>query len=58
MSGQSMMLEQLISQFKLKNASRGFGGLPPTSKKLPSYEQRESSAPVELGTSGDTFGKY
>ena len=58
MSGQSMMLEQLISQFKLKNASRGFGGLPPTSKKLPSYEQPEYDENPASSESGSSFGKY
>ncbi|MCL2221846.1 MAG: methyl-accepting chemotaxis protein [Oscillospiraceae bacterium] len=56
MSGQSDMLEQLISQFKLKNAQT-FGSLPKPStvKKLPSSAGYNDGS---FGNSSDPFGKY
>ena len=60
MSGQSDMLEQLISQFKLKN-TQGFGNLPSmpsAAKRLPSSAGNDSGGQSSFGDSADSFGKY
>ena len=57
MSGQSMMLEQLISQFKLKNKQK-FGQLPPAAvEKAPSIANNENAERENLNST-DGFGKY
>ena len=56
MSSQSTMLEELISQFKLKNANNAFRSLPPAPKKnfAPPPEPAD-----DFGGGGDgDFGKY
>jgi methyl-accepting chemotaxis protein len=54
MSGQSIMLEELISRFKLKNASNSSFSLPASSAASAPAELPSSSADANLGD----FGKY
>ena len=57
MSSQSSMLEELISQFKIKRENNSFRSLPtpdPVRNKLP--EPAEDTYPSDL--SSDSFGKY
>ena len=49
MSGQSMMLEELISRFKLKDSGESSKRIVPPAQSLPAHEQ---------SASGATFGKY
>jgi len=56
MSGQSAMLEQLISQFKLRN-TQGFGQLPSTSNS-PAPVMDSGSDDFGGFDSSDGFGKY
>ena len=53
MSGQSLMLEELISRFKLKN-TKGFGSLSPRTRPAPP----SPGLPPPSSNSRDTFGKY
>jgi len=59
MSGQSDMLQQLIAQFKLKNGSKMYKGLPPTAER--SAQKRFAGAEstgYSLPGGNDNFGKY
>jgi methyl-accepting chemotaxis protein len=49
MSGQSMMLEELISRFKLKDSGGGFNKIPALKQGLPVPQNAKSD---------DAFGKY
>ena len=56
MSGQSSTLEQLLSQFKLKN-SQDLGQLPPAAKGAPFTADTENNSATKSDSS-DGFGKY
>jgi len=59
MSGQSLMLEGLVSRFKLKNAENVFGSLPAASSANTLTAPKK--LPEPKGSEGDTlgdFGKY
>jgi methyl-accepting chemotaxis protein len=53
MSSQSSMLEELISQFKLKESDAGYRGLPPAKRSA-----RLSPVASRVGVGMDDFGKY
>jgi len=57
MSSQSAMLEELISQFKLKNSSFGSGALP-SMKKQSSESLPPANENVYEPSGSDDFGKY
>jgi len=57
MSGQSMVLEQLMSRFKLKNTSSQGFGLPPASKPIAASSENKGSQQGN-SFSSDAFGKY
>jgi len=61
MSGQSSMLEELISQFKLKNSgTRGLGGVAPALAGRPSAPKSTKNliAMPPAGSGSGDFGKY
>jgi len=60
MSGQSLVLEELISRFKLKNTNSHSFGLPPAASKLPSASAAFENKSTGQGSSfsSDSFGKY
>ncbi|MCL2663771.1 MAG: methyl-accepting chemotaxis protein [Oscillospiraceae bacterium] len=58
MSGQSAMLEDLVSQFKLKAVSYGSGSLPPARKPEAAPLPPPVSESVYEPSGGGDFGKY
>jgi len=56
MSSQSTMLEELISQFKIKHDNNSFRGLPTHSKIMSSHDEPHDSFPRDM--SSGNFGKY
>jgi len=58
MSGQSIVLQQLIAQFKLKENTGAYRSLPTAAK--PARKQLEASAKTGYGLPSDNgdFGKY
>ncbi|MCL2222199.1 MAG: methyl-accepting chemotaxis protein [Oscillospiraceae bacterium] len=59
MNEQSIVLEQLISRFKLKESSQSFGKLPPGPQNLPAHTTATDDSEVHINLNEpDTFGKY
>jgi len=59
MSGQSLMLEQLISQFRLKNTNtQGYGRLPSSGQKVLPPQPKEAEISNAPDISSGNFGKY
>ena len=58
MSGQSAMLEQLISKFKLSNQGNMFRSLPPSASQADSPVSLPAADSVYGSTLNEDFGKY
>jgi len=59
MSSQSTMLEELISQFKLKDSAQQYRGLPAAAKPSKSFAPAAPvDSPADSFDSGGGFGKY
>ena len=57
MSGQSDMLEKLITQFKLKNSGSGINALPAMNRPAPKQHNASQSSNFDFA-GDDDFGKY
>ncbi|MCL2819639.1 MAG: methyl-accepting chemotaxis protein [Oscillospiraceae bacterium] len=58
MSSQSTMLEELISQFKIKNQNAAMRALPPSYDSPKPAPQYEANDVYEPDVGADSFGKY